>query len=168
MFYAQDDWRIARQLTLNLGLRYELASPRFDTLDRMSALDPSVFPEVRVIRAGGFRPFLVGPRARSNRLQQLGTANRRGLPTRREVDGAGGVGSVLRNAERCRPGHVPYLNNWPESREVTVPSTMARSAGQLSDGIDASLLGSATQMPENLAGASGVQTSPPPRSRSGM
>ena len=54
MFYAQDDWRIARQLTLNLGLRYELASPRFDALDRMSALDPSVFPEVRVIRAGEF------------------------------------------------------------------------------------------------------------------
>ena len=46
---------------------------------------------------------------------------------------------------------VHLLNNWPESREVTVPSTAATSAGQLSDGIDASLLGSATQMPANLS-----------------
>jgi len=52
MFYVQDDWRITPRLTLNLGLRYELASPMFDTQDRMTTLDVSDFPVVRVVRAG--------------------------------------------------------------------------------------------------------------------
>ena len=52
MGYVQDDWRVVPRLTLNLGLRYELASPRFDTQDRMTSLDLSAFPEVRVVRAG--------------------------------------------------------------------------------------------------------------------
>jgi hypothetical protein len=150
MFYAQDDWRIAPQLTLNLGLRYELASPRFDTLDRMSALDPSVFPEVRVIRAGEFG------RSWSDRALVRTDANnwapRIGLayqPAARWTARAAwglfygtpkGVGPAL---------HL--LNNWPQAREVTVPSTATMSAGQLADGIDASLLGNPTQMPADLS-----------------
>jgi len=39
-FYVQDDWKVTPGLTLNLGLRYELNFPLYDTLDRMSSLDP--------------------------------------------------------------------------------------------------------------------------------
>ena len=146
MFYAQDDWRIARQLTLNLGLRYELASPRFDTLDRMSALDPSVFPEVRVIRAGEFgRSWSDRALVRTdtnNWAPRIGVAYQ---PA--QVWTARAAWGLFYGTPKGAGPAVHLLNNWPESREVTVPSTAARSAGQLSDGIDASLLGSATQMP---------------------
>jgi hypothetical protein len=38
-FYLHDDWRIARKLTLNLGLRYDFDVPRWETENRMSYWD---------------------------------------------------------------------------------------------------------------------------------
>jgi len=37
--YLQDDWRISRKLTLNLGVRYELETPRTERYNRMSYLN---------------------------------------------------------------------------------------------------------------------------------
>ncbi len=46
--YLQDDWKISRRFTLNLGLRYELFTPYVDTRDRLQQFRPgqqsSVFP----------------------------------------------------------------------------------------------------------------------------
>ncbi|MGE5644639.1 MAG: TonB-dependent receptor domain-containing protein [Acidobacteriota bacterium] len=38
--YFQDNWRVTDRLTLNLGLRYELETPRTERFDRQSFLDP--------------------------------------------------------------------------------------------------------------------------------
>ncbi|MBI3280764.1 MAG: TonB-dependent receptor [Acidobacteria bacterium] len=38
--YFQDDWRITSRLTLNLGLRYDLDTPRTERYNRMNYLDP--------------------------------------------------------------------------------------------------------------------------------
>jgi hypothetical protein len=150
MFYAQDDWRVAPPLTLNLGLRYELASPRFDAHDRISALVPSAFPQVRVIRAGergrSWSDRALVQTDRNNWAPRIGLAFQPG--PRWTMRAAGGI---FYGTPRGGGPALYLLNNWPQSREVTVPSTATRSAGQLADGIDQSLLGTATEMPPNLS-----------------
>jgi len=38
--YFQDDWRVSRKLTLNLGVRYDLDTPRTERYNRMNYFDP--------------------------------------------------------------------------------------------------------------------------------
>jgi hypothetical protein len=40
--YVQDNWRVNDKLTLNLGLRYDLDTPRTERYNRMSYIDPSI------------------------------------------------------------------------------------------------------------------------------
>src|SRR5262249_59363564 len=41
-FYVQDDYRLTKRFTLNLGLRYEYASPPIEVADRQSNFDPGL------------------------------------------------------------------------------------------------------------------------------
>ena len=39
-FYARDDWRVSRKLTLNIGLRWDVDLPRTERYNRLSYWDP--------------------------------------------------------------------------------------------------------------------------------
>ncbi len=40
-FYIQDDWKVSKKLTVNLGLRYEITSPVYDADNRLANFNPS-------------------------------------------------------------------------------------------------------------------------------
>jgi hypothetical protein len=40
--YAQDDWRVTQKLTLNLGVRYDLDTPRTERYNRFNYFDPDI------------------------------------------------------------------------------------------------------------------------------
>lgn len=46
--YLQDNWRVTDRLTLNLGLRYEIETPRTERFNRQSFVDPD-FPSPLVV-----------------------------------------------------------------------------------------------------------------------
>ena len=41
-FFGLDNWKVIRQLTLNLGLRYDVTLPRTDRYNRQNSFDANV------------------------------------------------------------------------------------------------------------------------------
>jgi hypothetical protein len=91
-FYGQDDWRITHKLTLNVGLRYELATPPFETNNQLSNFNPATSPTGGLVVASGGSIF---NRALINR-NNLNFAPRFGfaysLDSKTVVRGAYGIG----------------------------------------------------------------------------
>lgn len=70
-FFVADDWRVHPQLTLNLGIRYDLFGPFTDTQGRLVAFDPRLAQTMEIapgqvaitagfVQAGNVRQPLAG------------------------------------------------------------------------------------------------------------
>jgi hypothetical protein len=54
-WYGQDDWRVNHKLTLNIGLRYELGTPEFESNNQLANFDPATSPTTGklIVASGG-------------------------------------------------------------------------------------------------------------------
>jgi hypothetical protein len=71
--FVQDDFKASSNLTLNLGLRYEYATPPFEKNDRLVNFDPASGSEMRATDGSAFDRALIHP-DRNNFAPRLGLA----------------------------------------------------------------------------------------------
>ena len=72
-FYFQDDFKVSPKLTLNLGARYEYATPQWEADNRLSNFDPVGLKLIQATGGGTYQRALVHP-DRNNWAPRIGFA----------------------------------------------------------------------------------------------
>jgi hypothetical protein len=71
--YFQDDWKVSPRFTLNLGVRYEFATPQWEDQNRLSNFDPVNLNLIHASSGGVYERTLVKP-DRNNWAPRIGIA----------------------------------------------------------------------------------------------
>lgn len=117
--YAQDDFKVNNRLTLNLGVRYEFATPYTEAKNRLSNFDPATKTIIRAKDGSLYDRSLVDP-DRNNFAPRLGFAYN--LLDNTVVRGGYGIGYVHFN----RIGSADLLaTNFPQITRANVTQNAA-------------------------------------------
>ena len=119
--YLQDDWRIARHLTLNLGVRYEYATPMWERDNVLSNFDPATNSMILATNGSLSDRALVNP-DRNNAGPRLGFAYT--LTPRTVV--RGGYGISYTHFNRAGAGDLLSING-PQVINAVVNQTVPTS-----------------------------------------
>jgi hypothetical protein len=113
-FYVQDDFRVSRKLTVNLGLRYEYATPRWEKHNVLSNFDPDT-KSILIAKDGSiYDKSLVDP-DRNNFAPRLGFAY--SMDSKTVLRGGYGISYIHQN----RVGSADLLGiNYPQVVIATV------------------------------------------------
>ncbi|MFN7947159.1 MAG: TonB-dependent receptor [Blastocatellia bacterium] len=123
--YVQDDFKLSPKLTLNLGLRYEFATPIYEDKDRLSNYDPVTNSIIQAKSGSLYDRALVDPDY-NNFAPRLGFAYN--LMDKTVVRGGYGIGYVYFN----RIGSANLLaTNFPQITRANIPQspTLPRCKG---------------------------------------
>ena len=123
--YVQDDFKLSPKLTLNLGLRYEFATPIYEDQNRLSNYDPVTNSIIQAKSGSLYERSLVDPDY-NNFAPRLGFAYN--LMDKTVVRGGYGIGYVYFN----RIGSANLLaTNFPQITRANIPQspTLARCKG---------------------------------------
>ncbi|MGH9838126.1 MAG: TonB-dependent receptor domain-containing protein, partial [Blastocatellia bacterium] len=147
-YFLQDDYKITPRLTLNLGLRYEYATPPVEKENRFVNFDPKTGTEIRAKDGGIFERALIHP-DRNNVAPRVGFA---WSPTSRwVVRGAYGVfytHTVRQGREGLLGFNPPFLVDNLLQTSVTGAAAIASAAPfRLVNGYPSGLLDPASLAP---------------------
>lgn len=141
MFYVQDDWKVTKDLTLNLGLRYELRTPWMEASGRYNTIDFRInSPNFGVVTTAD-KDGTIEERSLS-RFYKDGFAPRLGFAWRFQPGWTfrGGAGMFYGGQMGLGADSRPSAN-FPYASVVTAQGTNQVAAGFLRDGIPTGFLG---------------------------
>ncbi len=149
MFYVQDDWKITRNFTLNLGIRYELTTPMWDKRDRQNNIILTPGPDFGKLIYAGQQGGSIADRAlidldTNNWAPRIGFSWR---PMEKWTVRAGG-GLFYGGLDRIGTG-ARMMANWPFNVRKTLASTPTVPAMILRNGVGDDFLNPGTSLPAN-------------------
>ena len=114
-FFFQDDWKVTRKLTLNLGMRYELETPPTERFDRLLfSFDPALDLGISV---PGLGPLRGGVRF----VNDGGVGRRQGLVDKNNFGPRVGMAYSLGNSTVIRGGYGIFYSS--DVNHVNAPTT---------------------------------------------
>ena len=116
-FFLQDDWRVSRRLTLNLGLRYEFETPTTERFDRLIySFDPNI--DLKLTAAG------VGPlRGAVRFVNDNGTGRRQGKVDTNNFGPRVGLAYSINDTMVIRSGYGIFYSSGINNLSSGTPTT---------------------------------------------
>ncbi len=124
--YLQDDWKVNTKLTLNLGMRYEYATPQYEAQNRIANFDPATKTLIQAKDGSIYDRSLVNP-DRNNWGPRLGMAYQ--LTSKTVLRGGYGISYVHFNrlgGENLLGYNGPAIVNLTINQLPTLPACTAQ------------------------------------------
>ncbi len=132
-FYLQDDWKVTRRLTLNLGIRWDLYPPAFERHDRLANYDLQQGVMTLANQNGQSRSTLTTNR--SNFSPRLGFAYQLTSDGKTVVRGGFAMGYLLQQTSAVGTANERLTANLPFKRNFAQVFDFNSPSHRVSDGL---------------------------------